>query len=181
MRCGRRAGGRAALYGGLGGLVGAMAMTGARTASASLGAEEKSPPEAIVERHSPQMLRRLPQRHRSAVTELIHWTYGAGGGVLFGLLPERLRLRPWSGPAYGLLFWLGYEVGIARFLDVESVRERRVLWRLLIAADHALYGLIVAAGSTRHAQGGKPCRAYRVTEGNAGFMKQPPGLAAGSV
>ena len=33
----------------------------------------------------------------------MHWAYGAAGGAVFGMLPERLRLRRWSGPLYGLL------------------------------------------------------------------------------
>ena len=53
------------------GLVAAMAMTGARTVTAAVGPHEQSPPEAIVEKHLP-VLRRLPQRHREALTELFH-------------------------------------------------------------------------------------------------------------
>jgi hypothetical protein len=132
------------MRGGLRGLVAAMAMTGTRTVTASVGSQEKTPPQAIVERYAPETLTRLPQRHREAITELLHWTYGAGGGALFGLLPVKLRRRLWIGPVYGLAFWLGFEVGIAPLLGVERHDRRRLLWPTLIALDHALYGVVVA-------------------------------------
>lgn len=128
---------------GVRGLVAAMAMTGTRTVTASVAHEEKSPPQAIVEKHAPPVLR-LPERHRHALIELLHWTYGAGGGVLFGLLPARVRGHAGAGPAYGLLFWLVFEFGIAPVLGVERARRRRLLWPVLVAFDHVLYGLVVA-------------------------------------
>jgi len=135
------------IHAGLRGLLAAMAMTGARTVSAGIAGKEKSPPEAIVARHEPRILKRQPEHRRSAITELIHWAYGSGGGVMFGLLPAVVRRHPFSGPAYGLLFWLGYQVAIAPLLDVERTQERRVLWPTLVAADHVLYGVVVAGRS----------------------------------
>lgn len=125
------------------GLVGAMAMTGLRTVTAAIGPTEESPPEAIVEERAPELVRRLPERSRHAVIEMAHWTYGTGGGVVFGLLPARVRRHPAAGPAYGVAIWLAFELGIAPVLGVRYARQRRVLWRVLVALDHVLYGVVV--------------------------------------
>jgi hypothetical protein len=131
------------------GLIGAMAMTGLRTVTAAVGRHEHSPPEAIVEEKAPGLVRRLPERSRGAVIEAVHWTYGTGGGVVFGLLPADVRRHPAAGPAYGLAIWLAFELGIAPLLGVRHARERRVLWRALVALDHVLYGIVVAGRPTR--------------------------------
>ncbi|TQM37786.1 hypothetical protein FB388_5005 [Pseudonocardia cypriaca] len=121
-----------------------MAMTGLRTVTAAVGRREQSPPEAIVEEKAPALVRRLPERTRGAVIEAAHWTYGTGGGLVFGLLPPEVRRHPAAGPAYGLAIWLAFELGIAPVLGVRHVRDRRVLWRALLALDHVLYGVVVA-------------------------------------
>ena len=126
------------------GLIGAMAMTGLRTVTAAVGRHEHSPPEAIVEEKVPGVVRRLPERSRGAVIEALHWTYGTGGGLVFGLLPADVRRHPAAGPAYGLAIWLAFELGIAPVLGVRHARERRVLWRAMVALDHVLYGIVVA-------------------------------------
>jgi hypothetical protein len=126
------------------GLIGAMAMTGLRTVTAAVGRHEQSPPEAIVEEKAPGLVHRLPERSRGAVIEAAHWTYGAGGGLAFGLLPDRVRGHPAAGPAYGLAIWLAFELGIAPVLGVRHAEEHRVLWRVMVALDHVLYGVVVA-------------------------------------
>lgn len=126
------------------GLVAAMAMTGTRTVTSGLAPEEQTPPEAIVEKYTPAVFGRLKEHHRQAVTELFHWAYGAGGGMVFGLLPERVRRFPGAGAAYGLAIWLGFEMGVGPLLGIERVKHREVLWRLVIALDHVLYGVVVA-------------------------------------
>lgn len=88
-----------------------MAMTGLRTVTAAVGRREQSPPEAIVEEKVPALVRRLPERTRGAVIEAAHWTYGTGGGVVFGLLPAEVRRHPAAGPAYGLAIWLAFDSG----------------------------------------------------------------------
>ncbi|WP_433461421.1 hypothetical protein [Spirillospora sp. CA-128828] len=138
-----RARGPAVARAGARGLVAAMAMTGVRTVTATVGPHEKSPPEAIVERHVP-VVRRLPEPYREAATELAHWAYGAGGGAVFGMLPAGFRRHPAAGPAYGLAVWLGFEAGIAPLLGVRHVHERGVAWRAVVALDHVLYGIVVA-------------------------------------
>ncbi|RZB14036.1 hypothetical protein StrepF001_40290 [Streptomyces sp. F001] len=126
------------------GLVAAMAMTGVRTVTATLAPQEKSPPEAIMEKYAPARVLRSREHRREAVTELTHWTYGATGGAVFGLLPARLRSMPMTGPAYGLLVWLGFELALAPVLGVQHAKQRRMLWRLVVALDHVLYGVVVA-------------------------------------
>lgn len=135
----------ATLRAGARGLVAAMAMTGTRTLTASIGYEEKkSPPEAIVQKHAPEGVLRLPERHRQALTELLHWTYGALGGAVFGLLPDRVRRHPATGPAYGLAVWLAFHAVLAPVLGVQRSARRPKLWPALVAADHVLYGIVVA-------------------------------------
>ncbi|CAM5646166.1 hypothetical protein [Streptomyces aurantiogriseus] len=134
----------ALLRAGARGLVAAMAMTGIRTVTTTLAPQQKSPPEAIVERFAPTAVLRSREHRREAVTELLHWTYGATGGAVFGLLPARLRGMPMTGPAYGLLVWLGFELAVAPALGVQRAEQRRALWRVVVALDHMLYGVVVA-------------------------------------
>ncbi len=133
----------AVLRSGLRGLVAAMAMTGTRTVTAAMGAEETSPPEAIVDKHAPERVRRLPQRQKQAITEIVHWTYGASGGAMFGMLPDRVRSHLLSGPVYGLAIWLAFELVIAPALGVQTTQRHKALWRAALALDHLLYGIVV--------------------------------------
>jgi hypothetical protein len=129
---------------GLRGLVAAMAMTGMRTFTANVGLLEESPPEAIVEEHRPDVLRRLSSEHRTAVTELAHWAYGTAGGAFFSLLPGRMRAHPLTGPAYGLAVWLAFELGLAPLLGLRHASAQRPISRAVLALDHMLYGIVVA-------------------------------------
>ncbi|MGW3473154.1 hypothetical protein ACWDKQ_32920 [Saccharopolyspora sp. NPDC000995] len=125
------------------GLVGAMAMTGIRTLTGNVGLVEETPPEAIVGKHAPEPVQRLPVEHRTAFTEAAHWSYGALAGLGYNVLPRKIRSLPWFGPAYGLIIWLVFEVVVAPLLAVRPTR-RRLLGRLVIALDHAVYGIVVA-------------------------------------
>lgn len=135
---------RRLLRAGTRGLVGAMAMTGVRTFTAAIGSQEKSPPQAIVDEEGPDVVQRLPPHQRQALTELMHWSYGGGGGVLFGLLPERVRSHPAAGPAYGVALWLGFELVLAPVLGVRHARRHEVAWRAAVLLDHLVYGVVVA-------------------------------------
>lgn len=141
------------------GLIAAMAMTGTRTLTASIGREEKSPPEAIIHKHAPQRILRLPQRHREAITEVLHWGYGTIGGVVFGLLPAEVRRHRAAGPIYGLAVWMAFHAGLGPLLGVERSARRRVLWPALIALDHVLYGIMVAGDlAPEPTHGSSACR-----------------------
>lgn len=124
------------------GLAGAMAMTGMRQVTSNLGLVDTAPPEAMVGKAAPDRLRRLRPRTRTAVTELAHWTYGAVGGVGYGLLPARARRQPLSRPLYGLAVWLSFEAGIAPLLGL-GAPHGKVVGRIAVMADHVLYGVVV--------------------------------------
>ena len=127
------------------GIVGAMAMTGMRRVTTGLGLLEKTPPRTMAEQ-APllrRLLERLPPDLRDEAVELAHWGYGAAAGVCYAYLPGAFRRRRWSGPAYGLVIWALFETGVVPLLGLEHARERSVSTRILIAADHVLYGAAV--------------------------------------
>jgi hypothetical protein len=126
------------------GVVAAMAMTGMRRVTTGLGLVREAPPEAIARQGFPALLARVPIENREEAIELAHWAYGAVGGAIFGSLPTVLRRQVWAGPAYGLAVWMAFEGLLAPLLGIESARDRKVVERLAVAADHLLYGAIVA-------------------------------------
>lgn len=143
------------LYGAARGAVGAMAMTGMRVLTTELGLVEQTPPQAVGRqraRGARKLLRRAPRKHRRALIEVAHWAFGAGGGAAFGALPGAVRRRPWAGPVYGLLVWVGFEMGIAPALGLRQAKRVRLVDRLGLAADHLLYGLVLS-GTRRGARG----------------------------
>ena len=91
----------------------------------------------------------MPRRFRRAGQELFHYGYGAAGGVAFALLPDALRLRAWAAPVYGLLIWIGFEIGLAPALDLFQAKRPRPLDRAALAVDHLLYGLVLAETRSR--------------------------------
>ena len=125
------------------GVIAAMAMTGMRALTVSLGLVKETPPRAIVRQTSKGMFRVVPKRLRRAAVELMHWGYGAAGGAGFALLPADLRLRRWSGPAYGLLVWLGFELVQAPLMGLDQAKKARPVERVALAVDHLLYGLVL--------------------------------------
>ena len=131
-------------HAGLRGAIAAMAMSGMRTLTANLGFVEQTPPRAIVKQKAASLLRRVARKRRRSAIELVHWGYGALGGVQFALLPETLRRQPWAGPVYGLALWLGFEAVLAPALGLEQAGKRRPVERVALAADHLLYGLVLS-------------------------------------
>jgi hypothetical protein len=135
------------LHSAMRGAIAAAAMTGMRTLTVSLGLVERPPPQAIAERGG--LLERVPPDRRRAAIELAHWTYGAKGGALFGMLPDAVRRMPWSGPAYGLVLWGGFELVIAPVLGLPHAKAPLPSERAALAADHALYGFVLSELRTR--------------------------------
>jgi hypothetical protein len=86
----------------------------------------------------------VPRGRRRAAIELAHCSYGAGGGAAFALLPEGIRRRPWAGPAYGLVVWVGFELCLAPVLGLKQAKKQRPIERAALAADHLLYGLVLS-------------------------------------
>ena len=124
-----------------------MAMTGMRSVTTKIGLVGETPPEAVVSQAAPRLLGRVPPAKRPVAVELLHWTYGAAAGAPFGALPTRVRAHSWSGPAYGLLTWLAFDAAIAPALGLAQAKEGRLLERAALAADHVLYGVLVAGSS----------------------------------
>jgi hypothetical protein len=130
------------------GTVGAMAMTGMRVITTELGLVEQTPPQALSRQRARgvrALLRRAPRKQRRGLIEVAHWAFGAGGGAAFGALPRPMRRQSWAGPAYGLVVWLGFELGIAPALGLSQAKRARPVDRLALAADHVLYGLVLSA------------------------------------
>ena len=143
------------LHGAARGAVGAMAMTGMRVLTTELGLVEQTPPQAVGRQRARGMralLRRAPRKQRRGLVEAAHWAFGASGGAAFGALPGAMRRRPWAGPVYGLVVWLGFEMGIAPALGLSQAKRVRLVDRLALAADHLLYGLVLS-GTRRAARG----------------------------
>ena len=126
------------------GAIAAAAMTGMRAFTVDLGLVDQTPPQAIARQRAKGLLRRVPRGRRRAAIELAHWGYGAGGGAAFALLPEGVRRRPWAGPAYGLLVWVGFELCLAPVLGLKQAKKQRPVERAALAADHLLYGLVLS-------------------------------------
>ena len=127
------------------GTVAAMAMTGMRRMTTGLGLVQQTPPEALVEEARPGFLARVPTERRDEAIELVHWAVGAGAGALYGALPRAVRVGRLGGPAYGLAIWAVFEAAVSPLLGLRRAKERRTLERLSIAADHVLYGAVIAS------------------------------------
>lgn len=126
------------------GAIAAMAMTGMRAFTIDAGIVEESPPKAIIRQRARGLIRLVPRRRREATIELFHWSYGAAGGAVFRLLPDELRRRAWAGPAYGVVVWLGFELGIAPTLGLSQAKQLRAVERAALLTDHLLYGLVLS-------------------------------------
>jgi len=137
----------AVLSGAARGVLGAMAMTGMRVMTTELGLVEQTPPQALGRQRARgvrTLLRRAPRKQRRGLIEAGHWAFGAGGGAAFGALPRAVRSHAWAGPLYGLVVWLGFELGIAPILGLSQAKRVRLIDRLALAADHLLYGLVLS-------------------------------------
>ncbi len=134
------------------GTVAAMAMTGMRQVTTGLGLVDQTPPDAIFKQRASGPLVGMPRlayfvaRREVAVIELAHWAYGAAGGGAFAMLPRSMLQNAWVGPGYGLLTWVMFELSIAPLLGLDQAKRVRALERLLFAADHLLYGMVLAGG-----------------------------------
>ena len=126
-----------------------MAMTGMRSFTVSTGLVDEPPPRAILRQKSKGLFRVMPKRFRRAGQELFHWAYGAAGGAAFGMLPDKIRMQAWSGPAYGLLIWVGFEVAAAPALGLVQAKKPRPVDRVALAVDHLLYGLVLSEPRSR--------------------------------
>ena len=137
------------------GAIAAAAMTGMRVFTVDVGLVDQTPPQAIAKQRAKGLLRRVPRAKRRAAIELAHWTYGAVGGAAYAVLPEEIRRQPWSGPAYGLLVWVGFELCLAPALGLKQAKKQRPVERAALAADHLLYGLVLSEIRARPQETGR--------------------------
>jgi hypothetical protein len=131
------------------GIVGAMAMTAVRQLASEARVIREDPPARMARKQAKGALRSVPRRKRGAVVELIHWAMGAVFGLVFGLLPERIRMRPWAGPAFGFLVWLGFDTVVAPALGLKQRRWPHGAERTIFLVDHLLFGLILTETRSR--------------------------------
>ena len=135
---------------GLRGAVAAMAMSGTRALTSSLGLIEQTPPEAVLHQSAPATMAKVPKQRQAAVAELAHWAFGVVAGAGFGLLPLGLCRYRWAGAAYGVVVLTGFEVGIAGARAVPGPTCRPVE-RVIFLADHLLFGIVLAPPPHQHA------------------------------
>ena len=133
------------------GVVGAMAMTGMRSFTGSLGLVEQTPPEAVLQQKFGGLMRRLGEDRQEGVIEGFHWLTGAVAGATFGFLPDRLRRPDWAGPLYGVAVLSTFELAAAPVLGLEQARRERMIERLVFVVDHLLYGVVLAPPAHDHA------------------------------
>jgi hypothetical protein len=128
------------------GVIAAMAMTGMRRVTIGFGLVQDAPPEELAKGSAlvAAFLDRVPERNRAEVIELAHWAYGAIGGAVFGALWRSGVRTRWAGPVYGLAVWTLFETGVVPLLGLRDEREQTTTERLVVAADHVLYGAVVA-------------------------------------
>jgi hypothetical protein len=126
------------------GAIAAMAMTGMRAFTVHMGLVDETPPQAIFRQRARGLLRKVPRKRRRAAIEVAHWSYGAAAGAAFGSLPDSMRQRAWAGPIYGLMVWLGFELGLAPALGLSQSRRLRLSERAALAGDHLLYGFVLS-------------------------------------
>jgi hypothetical protein len=125
------------------GLVGAMAMTGLRMFASHAGLIREDPPSRLTDKAGSGLMKAVPRKRRRMVVELLHWSMGATFGAIFGLLPDGLRRRRWSGPVYGVLMWLGFDAGVAPLFGLRAQEWPLARERGIFLTDHLLYGLVL--------------------------------------
>jgi hypothetical protein len=117
------------------GVIGAMAMTGVRVFALHAGLIREDPPSRLS--------RKQKGRRPRWLVELIHWAMGGVFGIGFGLLPENVRRKPWSGPVHGLLVWLGFDSVVAPALGLKERNWPKGRERAVFIADPLLFGFVL--------------------------------------
>ena len=126
------------------GAIGAMVMTGVRVFAVHAGLIREDPPSRLTRKRAHGLLAKVPRKRRRTVIELVHWSMGGLFGLLFGLLPDGIRRRAWSGPVYGVLVWMGFDAVAAPALGLTERDWPKGRERAVFVADHALYGFVLS-------------------------------------
>jgi hypothetical protein len=138
---------RRAFYGALGGLGGALVLTGFRKILAAIGVVETSAPEQVVERlEELGLVDDWSPEARRVLTGVAHLAYGVGTGTTLGLLRRErggVAGEATVGSALGILSW---GAGWASWLPLAGVH--RPPWKqrspkvLLPVLDHFVFGAV---------------------------------------
>jgi len=131
------------------GVVGAMAMTGVRVFARHAGLIREDPPRRLARKQARGLLKLVPRTRRRMVVELVHWWMGGVFGVVFGLLPERILQKRWSGPVYGAMVWTGFDAVVAPALGLTDRGWPKGRERAVFVADHMLFGLVLSEMRSR--------------------------------
>jgi hypothetical protein len=126
------------------GAIASLAMSGLRRFAADLGLVERTPPEEIADKPAKGLMEHVPQDYRAAAVGALHCGVGAVGGVTYGMFPDVVRQKAWSGPIWGLAIWAIYEGAVAPALGLKHARDVDATEQATIIADHLLYGYVLA-------------------------------------
>jgi uncharacterized membrane protein YagU involved in acid resistance len=126
------------------GVIGAMAMTGLRLFASHAGVIREAPPNRLARKQAHGLLKLAPRGRRPAVVELIHWTMGGVFGAGYGLLPESIRQRSWSGLLYGFSVWMVFDIVIAPVLGLTQRNWPKGRERAVFMVDHLMFGLVLS-------------------------------------
>jgi hypothetical protein len=125
------------------GAIAALAMSGFRSLASDLGLVEKTPPEAIAE-NTDGVMAKIPSGWRPAAVRVLHIGVGAVGGATYGVAPDPVRQKAWSGPIWGVAIYVTYEFGVAPLFGLKHARDVDLDEQAVIVADHLLYGWILS-------------------------------------
>ena len=126
------------------GVVGAMAMTSMRVFAKHAGLIREEPPSRLARKRARGVLALVPRKRRRTIIELIHWSMGASLGAAHGMLPEHVRRRAWSGPLFGLLVWMGFDMFVAPMAGLGERDWPKGRERAVFMADHVVFGLVLS-------------------------------------
>jgi uncharacterized membrane protein YagU involved in acid resistance len=126
------------------GIVGAMAMTGVRVFAVHAGLIREDPPSRLTRKQARGLVKKVPRKRRRVAVELVHWAMGATFGLVFGLLPEPIRMKLWAGPLYGVVVWAGFDAVVAPALGLTERDWPKGRERAVFVADHLVFGLVLS-------------------------------------
>lgn len=139
--------GRRAVYGALGGVVGAACMTALRMGLRRRGVIDKTVSQTAEEWLTARA--ELPIPHEPALhhalDQALHLGYGATLGAAYGLVAGRRPDARGAGALFGVASWL-----FGSWLLMPSLGAKRPPWRKSLAENatdlgaHALYGVVAA-------------------------------------
>lgn len=80
-----------------------------------------------------------------AATMAAHFAFGAGAGAAFGLMPDRVRRRPFlAGVGFGLALWASSYGGVLPAFELQRRPDRRSGWRnATMIAGHVTWGAVL--------------------------------------